>query len=130
MLVYVPKVDEAALPIVIQAEQFSAVLYKETSAIQTIQTAPAVSFVIMEAVQAVVVLKPMAETLIKTADLAVSHSGHVIQIARVRHTTILLFLRACLPVMEVLLVQVSKLIMDLLNGQEWDSINSAKVLMP
>jgi hypothetical protein len=129
MPVYVPKVDEEALPIVIQAEQFSAVSYREISATQTIQTVPAVSFVIMEAVQAVVVLRPMAETLIKTVDLAVSHSGHAIQTVHVRHTIILLFLRACLPAMALLLAQALRLIMDLLSGQEWDSINSVKVLM-
>ena len=129
MLVYALKAAAEVLPIVIQAEQFSVVLYREISATQTIQTVLAVLSVIMEAVQVHAALKPMVETLTKTADLAVSHSGHAIQAVLARHTIILLFLQACLPAMVVLLVQVLKLITDLLNGREWDSINSAKVLM-
>jgi hypothetical protein len=76
-------------------------LYREISATQTIQTVLAVLFVITVQELAAVVLKPMAETSTRTADLAVSHFGHAIQTAHAQHIIILLFLQACLLVMAV-----------------------------
>jgi hypothetical protein len=113
----------------IHQEQFSAVLYKVTSATQTIQTAPAVLFVIMEVVQDHAALKPTAATSTSVADLAAPHSGPAIPTAHALHSIILLFLLACLPVTAAWSLLLLKQITDFQSGQEWDSISSARASM-
>ena len=117
-------------PIVIHRAQCSAVLYREISATQTIQTVLAVLFVITAQEQDHAVQKPMVETSTSVADSAALHSGPAGAVAHVLHTITLLFLQACLPVTAAWLVQALRPITDFQSGQEWDSISSAKVLMP
>jgi hypothetical protein len=93
------KVDEVVQPIVIHREQFSAVLYKATSATQTIQTVPAVLFVITVQELVRVVRNPTVATSTRTVASAALRSGPVIQTAHVLHSTTLQFLQECLPVM-------------------------------
>jgi hypothetical protein len=94
----VRKADVGVQPTVIHQEQFSAVLYKATSATQTIQTVPVELFVIMVQELVHAVRKPMAATPTRTVDSAVLHSGPVIQTVHVLHSITPQFLQECLPV--------------------------------
>ena len=126
----VHKVDVGVQPTVIHQAQFSAVSSVVISVTPTIPTALAALFAITGQAQDHAVQNPTVETSTNEVDSAAPHSGPAIQTAHVQHTITQPFLQACLPVTAVLLVQVLNQITDFQSGQEWDSISSAKVLMP
>ena len=118
------KADVAVQHSAIHQEQFSAALEQVTFAIHNMAAMVAVLFVTLVQEQAHAVQKPMAEISTSEADSVAPRSLPAIQTALVRLTIMWQFLRDYLPAMAAWLNTVLKQITDLVNGQEWDSINS------